>query len=162
MYSSTMTSMKPETLDRYRYYLREHAPELPEHVIELLVRVTDDFYDQHYSPNPSRPFIEAWEKKARHGKNIDFFIPEIVLFCAKAAGEGVIQNVAWAVVKHITNAIWIAQHKKDYRKKLFEAVVSIKKYRKVRVLKYPGTQPLRRAPAGFEECIRKQYKLTVR
>ena len=77
-YSSRMTSMKPETMAHYRELLsasevlRKH-PDL----VDMIVRVTDEFYDMHVSSGPHRPFIEAAEERARRrlGKNVQFFLP---------------------------------------------------------------------------------------
>ena len=154
-----MTSISPETLARFREAL-SGSEALHEHpdLVDRIVRVVDEFYDMHVSSSPHSPFIEAWEKKARHGRDIEFFIPETVLFLAKVAGEGVLQNVAWAVVKEITNRFLLSEHRRGIK---FEAVVSIETYRKERSLQHPGTKPSRKAPGGFEETIRKQYKLSI-
>ena len=75
--------MKPESIARLRQYFRDY----PEPLVDLVVKVTDEFYDMHISNDPHRPFIEQWERKARGAKKVEFLIPEVILFFGKAAGE---------------------------------------------------------------------------
>jgi hypothetical protein len=115
------------------------------------------------SRGPAHAFCEDIEKTERRRigiKEAAFRLHDVVLYFAQVAGEGVIKNLAYSVVSRIVDAI--RKPRKEIGKvRRFEAVISKKTYRRLRLKQHPGTRPTLKTPATFEEEAETQYKLMV-
>lgn len=114
---------------------------------------------------PARVFCKEYEDSLRRNlgkKTVAFLLPDVVLFFAKAAAEGIIGNLAFfGLVKGI-NALRKRKQEIGGNGVLFEAVVSRRTYNRIRREPHPGSRARRALPSKLEEKLAIQYRLMIK
>jgi hypothetical protein len=116
------------------------------------------------SRGPARVFvkeIEDLQRKRIGCAEAAFHLHDIVLYFAKIAGEGIIGNLAYAVVSRVVQGIRRPKKEISGGNFVFETTISKKTYKRLREEKHPHTRPALKATPVFEENAETQYKLMV-
>jgi len=132
-----------------------HLPDLAAHELYVYRAV---------SRGPARLFVKEIEDSQRKRMGIaeaEFRLHDIVLYFARIAGEGIIGNLAYAVVSRIVHAVRRPKKEISGANLLFETTISKKTYKRLREEKHPRTRPALKATPIFEERAETQYKLMV-
>jgi len=114
---------------------------------------------------PACVFYREYEdaQRARIGrKGAAFQLPGLVLFFAKAAGMGILQNLAYAAFVRVINRIRRPKKELDGKGLRLEAVASRRIYNRVRRENHPGTKASRTPAPKLEEKLETQYRLMVK
>jgi hypothetical protein len=130
-----------------------HLPDLVAHELYLYRAV---------SRGPARLFVKDIEDLKRQGSTeAQFRLHDIVLYFARIAGEGILGNLAYAVVSRVAQAVRRPKKEISGKNLLFETTISKKTYKRIREQKHPRTRPALKATPVFEEKAETQYKLMV-
>jgi hypothetical protein len=116
------------------------------------------------SRGPARLFVKEIEDSQRKRMGIakvEFRLHDIVLYFARIAGEGIIGNLAYAIVSRVVQAVRRPKKEISGASLLFETTISKKTYKRLREEKHPHTRPALKATSDFEEEAETQYKLMV-
>ncbi|MGB6688359.1 MAG: hypothetical protein WBE76_11005 [Terracidiphilus sp.] len=105
--------------------------------------------------------IEDSQRKRMGIQEVEFRLHDIVLYFARVAGEGIIGNLAYAVVSRVIQAVRRPKKEILGSNLLFETTISKKTYKRLREEKHPRTRPTLKATPTFEETAETQYKLMV-
>ncbi len=116
------------------------------------------------SRGPARLFMKEIEDSQRErlgNAKAAFRLHDIVLYFARIAGEGIIGNLAYAIVSRKIQAVRRPNKEISGANLVFETTISKKTYKRLREQKHPLTRPALKATQAFEEKAETQYKLMV-
>jgi hypothetical protein len=115
---------------------------------------------------PARTFYKEYENslRARTGKKtrVAFRVSDLVLYLASVAGAGIIQNLAYDVLKAVVRKIRRPQKEFPASGLRFEAVVSRRTYNRVRRERHPDRASRKSASEQVEQELETKYRLTVK
>jgi len=106
-------------------------------------------------------FYKEFEDSKKVGRNVAFRFPDIVMFFARAAAEGVIGGFAYAAILRAIRAIRKPKQEVGGEGIRFEAVVSRKTYNRVRREKNSGKRVRQRSTYELEENLETEYRRMV-
>lgn len=113
---------------------------------------------------PARIFYKEYEDslRAKAGRKTRFRVSDLVLFLAGVAGTGIIQNLAYDVLKILVKKIRRPKSEFPSSEVRFEAVISRRTYNRVRRENHPGKASRKEVSEEVEQELEIQYRLIVK
>lgn len=113
---------------------------------------------------PARIFYKEYEDslRAKTGRDTRFRVSDLVLFLAGVAGTGIIQNLAYDVLKILVKKIRRPKREFPTGEVRFEAVISRRTYNRVRRENHPGKASRKEVSEEVEQELDTQYRLIVK
>jgi hypothetical protein len=113
---------------------------------------------------PARVFYREYEDslRAKLGKKAHFRVHDLVLYIASVAGAGIIQNLAYDALKALVRKIRRPKQELGGSGFRFEAVVSRRKYNRVRRERHPDRASRKGVTEEVEQGLETQYRLIVK
>ena len=139
---------------------------LPKDLQEYPDVVANELYKYRtISRGPARVFNIEFENTLRASsgtKNVAFHLHDAALYFAKAAGEGVIGNLAYAALVKAISSIRRPRREFPRAELRFEAVISRRSYTRQREKHHPETAPIRKVSPALNQKLETEYRLMVR
>jgi len=108
-----------------------------------------------------RVFYKEYEDSLRAGRKVKFHLPNVVMFFARAAAEGVIGGFAYAAIVRAIKAVRKPKREVGGKGIRFEAVVSRKTYNRVRRKEFSGKRARQVSTSELGEKLETEYRLMV-
>jgi hypothetical protein len=139
---------------------------LPKHLQQYPELLASELYTYRVlRRGPARAFYRELEAKmkAKEGTdNVAFRFHDVVLWLLSAAGQGVIGNLAFAVLLEAIRKVRQPKQEIGASKIRLEGVVSRRTYNRIRRERHPGKKASRTVTPDQEERLETDYRLMVR